>query len=91
MARDTDNNCKSTNYKHKNWKNQINIKIHKAFTPSQLNDRVIFFYTIDVAGGLDMGVFDGCMIAEEFAYGCTGIMTAMEASGLGVSLISLHA
>ena len=34
-------------------------------------------------GGLNMGVFDGCMIAEELAYGCTGIMTAMEASGLG--------
>lgn len=36
-------------------------------------------------GGLDMGVFDGCMVAEELAFGCTGIMTAMEASGLGVS------
>ncbi|CAH0716396.1 unnamed protein product, partial [Brenthis ino] len=34
-------------------------------------------------GGLDMGVFDGCMVAEELAFGCTGIMTAMEASGLG--------
>lgn len=32
-----------------------------------------------------MDVFDGCMVAEELAYGCTGIMTAMEASGLGVS------
>lgn len=34
-------------------------------------------------GGLNMGVFEGCMVAEELAYGCTGIMTAMEASGLG--------
>uniref|UniRef100_A0A1B6DC14 Medium-chain specific acyl-CoA dehydrogenase, mitochondrial n=1 Tax=Clastoptera arizonana TaxID=38151 RepID=A0A1B6DC14_9HEMI len=34
-------------------------------------------------GGMDMGVFDGCLIAEELAYGCTGIMTALEASGLG--------
>ncbi|XP_013162290.1 PREDICTED: probable medium-chain specific acyl-CoA dehydrogenase, mitochondrial isoform X2 [Papilio xuthus] len=34
-------------------------------------------------GGLELGVFDGCMVAEELAYGCTGIMTAMEASGLG--------
>lgn len=32
-----------------------------------------------------MDVFDGCMVAEELAFGCTGIMTAMEASGLGVS------
>lgn len=34
-----------------------------------------------------MGVFDGCLIAEEFAYGCTGVKTALEASGLGVSAI----
>ncbi|XP_075991477.1 medium-chain acyl-CoA dehydrogenase isoform X2 [Anticarsia gemmatalis] len=34
-------------------------------------------------GGLNMGVFEGCLVAEELAYGCTGIMTAMEASGLG--------
>lgn len=37
------------------------------------------------AGGMNMDVFDGCMVAEELAFGCTGIMTAMEASGLGVS------
>lgn len=34
-------------------------------------------------GGMELGVFDGCMVAEEIAFGCTGIMTAMEASGLG--------
>lgn len=34
-------------------------------------------------------VFDGCLIAEELAYGCTGIMTALEASGLGVSFFLL--
>ncbi|XP_022832328.1 probable medium-chain specific acyl-CoA dehydrogenase, mitochondrial isoform X3 [Spodoptera litura] len=34
-------------------------------------------------GGMNMDVFDGCMVAEELAFGCTGIMTAMEASGLG--------
>lgn len=27
---------------------------------------------------------DGCIVAEEFGYGCTGIKTALEASGLGV-------
>lgn len=37
-------------------------------------------------GGMGASVFDGCLIAEELAYGCTGIMTAMEASGLGVCL-----
>lgn len=35
---------------------------------------------------MGMGVFDGCMIAEEFAYGCTGITTAIEATGLGVRI-----
>jgi len=37
-------------------------------------------------GGLGLGVFDGCLMAEELAWGCTGIMTAMEGSGLGVSI-----
>ncbi|KAJ3662567.1 hypothetical protein Zmor_006909 [Zophobas morio] len=34
-------------------------------------------------GGMGNSVFDGCLIAEELAYGCTGVMTALEASGLG--------
>lgn len=36
-------------------------------------------------GGLGMDVLTGCVIAEEFAYGCTGMKTALEGSGLGVS------
>lgn len=34
-----------------------------------------------------MSVMDGCLVAEELGYGCTGIKTALEASGLGVSNI----
>ncbi|XP_078041009.1 medium-chain acyl-CoA dehydrogenase [Augochlora pura] len=34
-------------------------------------------------GGMGLGVFISCLVAEEFAYGCTGISTAIEASGLG--------
>ncbi|PNF20565.1 putative medium-chain specific acyl-CoA dehydrogenase, mitochondrial [Cryptotermes secundus] len=34
-------------------------------------------------GGVEMGVFEGCLIAEELAYGCSGIKTAIEGSGLG--------
>lgn len=34
------------------------------------------------AGGMGLGVLDGVIIAEETAWGCTGIMTAMEANGL---------
>jgi acyl-CoA dehydrogenase len=35
-------------------------------------------------GGLDLDVLTTCVVAEELAYGCTGIQTAIEASGLGV-------
>lgn len=35
-------------------------------------------------GGMDLGILTACIIAEELAYGCTGVKTAMEASGLGV-------
>lgn len=33
-------------------------------------------------GGMGLSVFDGCMIAEELSYGCTGIGTALEANSL---------
>ena len=33
-------------------------------------------------GGLGLGTLEGCVITEEFAYGCTGIATAMEANTL---------
>ena len=33
-------------------------------------------------GGPGLGVFEGCLIAEEVAFGCTGIGTAMEANTL---------
>lgn len=33
-------------------------------------------------GGLGLGVLDDCIIGEELAYGCTGIMTAIVANGL---------
>jgi len=42
-------------------------------------------------GGLDQSVFDGCLIAEELGYGCTGISTAIEATGLGQAPIILAA
>ncbi|XP_013189345.1 medium-chain specific acyl-CoA dehydrogenase, mitochondrial isoform X2 [Amyelois transitella] len=40
-------------------------------------------------GGMNLGVFDQCLVAEEIAYGCTGVMTAMEASGLGQAPVIL--
>ena len=38
-----------------------------------------------VVGGAGLGIFDSCIVAEELAYGCSGIMTAIEASSLGVN------
>jgi len=35
---------------------------------------------------MGLSIFDGCMITEELAYGCTGIQTAMEANSLGVNI-----
>merc|ERR1711936_1428153 len=34
-------------------------------------------------GGMGLGTLDGCLITEKMAYGCTGIVTAIEANGLG--------
>lgn len=34
-------------------------------------------------GGMECGTMDTCLVGEEFSYGCTGIATAIEASGLG--------
>lgn len=39
---------------------------------------------------MGFNVFDGCLIAEEISYGCSGVMTALEASGLGVSIYILQ-
>lgn len=40
-------------------------------------------------GGLGLGVLEGCIITEEFAYGCTGIATAMEANTLAAAPVIL--
>jgi len=34
-------------------------------------------------GGMGLGTLDGCMMTEKLSYGCTGVMTALEANGLG--------
>ncbi|XP_058793197.1 medium-chain specific acyl-CoA dehydrogenase, mitochondrial [Phymastichus coffea] len=40
-------------------------------------------------GGLEFGIFDGCVVSEALAYGCTGIKTALEGSGLGQTPVIL--
>ncbi len=51
--------------------------IHKAWKEGLLNTHIPEAY-----GGLGLGVLEGCLIAEETAWGCTGISTAMEANTL---------
>lgn len=34
-------------------------------------------------GGMEFNNFDGCLITEELAYGCTGILTALDGTELG--------
>jgi acyl-CoA dehydrogenase len=36
-------------------------------------------------GGMGLGALDGCIIGEELAYGCTGMMTAIEANSLAAA------
>lgn len=42
-------------------------------------------------GGLGLGTFEGCLIAEEIAAGCSGIGTAMEANTLAEAPVVLGA
>lgn len=56
--------------------------IKKSWSLGLLNSHV----PADI-GGLDLSILTGCVIAEELAYGCSGVKTAMEGSGLGVSII----
>jgi acyl-CoA dehydrogenase len=50
---------------------------HKAWELGLMNTHIPEAY-----GGPGLGVLDGCLIAEEVAWGCTGIGTAMEANTL---------
>ncbi|XP_018792181.1 PREDICTED: probable medium-chain specific acyl-CoA dehydrogenase, mitochondrial [Bactrocera latifrons] len=52
--------------------------VKKAWSLGLMNNHV----PADI-GGMDIDCYTSCLIAEELAYGCTGIMTALEASGLG--------
>ena len=51
--------------------------IRKAHALGLLNTHIPAEY-----GGLELSALDGLLIAEELAWGCTGIGTAMEANGL---------
>lgn len=52
--------------------------IKKAWSLGLLNKHIPQY-----CGGMEISTFDGCLVGEEFAYGCTGIATALEGTGLG--------
>ncbi|XP_076286325.1 medium-chain acyl-CoA dehydrogenase [Lasioglossum baleicum] len=52
--------------------------IKKAWSVGLLNKEIP-----EYLGGMELGCFGSCLVAEEFAYGCTGISTALEGTGLG--------
>lgn len=58
--------------------------VKKAWELGLLNSHVP-----EAVGGMDMSIVTSCLVAEEFAYGCTGIKTAIEASGLGQTPVIL--
>ena len=51
--------------------------VRKAWELGLMNTHIPAEY-----GGLGLGVLEGCLLAEETAWGCTGIGTAMEANSL---------
>jgi len=42
-------------------------------------------------GGPNLGCVEACLVGEEFAYGCTGILTALQGTGLAASPVMLGA
>ncbi|CAD1477874.1 unnamed protein product, partial [Heterotrigona itama] len=57
--------------------------VKKAWSLGLLNKHIP-----EYCGGMNVGTFEGCLVAEEFAYGCTGIGTALEGSGLGAYCVT---
>ncbi|MFT7581795.1 MAG: acyl-CoA dehydrogenase [Myxococcota bacterium] len=51
--------------------------VKKAWEAGLVNTKIPEEY-----GGLGLGVFESCLIAEELGFGCTGITTAIEANNL---------
>lgn len=52
--------------------------VRKAFNLGLINTHIPEKY-----GGMGLGILDSCIMAEELAYACTGIQTAIEANSLG--------
>ena len=60
--------------------------LEKAFQTGLMNTHIP-----EEFGGLALGAMDGLLIAEELAWGCSGIGTAIEANGLALQPVILGA
>ncbi len=60
--------------------------VHKAHAMGLLNTHVP-----EKWGGLGLGALDASLVAEELAWGCTGIGTALEANGLALQPVIMGA
>lgn len=40
-----------------------------------------------MSGGAELGSIEECVVGEEFAYGCSGISTAIAANNLAVCVV----
>lgn len=58
------------------FKKAWNIGLLNGFVPEEF-------------GGPGLGCTEGCIVGEELAYGCTGVLTAVQGSGLAASPILL--
>ena len=65
------------------WPQEV---IEKAWELGLLNSHLASEY-----GGPGLGYFDGCLIEEELAWGCSGISTSLSANGLACAPIGLAA
>lgn len=39
-----------------------------------------------ISGGLGLGVLEGCLVTEEYGFGCSGIMAALMITDVGVRI-----
>lgn len=78
LAQEFARNEMETVAKHHDQTGEFALPVYKkAFELGLMNTHIP-----DEFGGLGLGVFEGCLLAEELAAGCSGIYTSMEVNTL---------
>lgn len=52
-----------------------------------MQDLLEIYLKWTISGGCNLGVLEDCLICEEVAYGCSGIMAALYITAVGVSTL----